>query len=137
MIDYKGYTGVFEYDPELSTFAGHVIDLRDQIYFEGDSVEALQDSMKRAVDHYLEVCEARREEPERPFSGKLNVRLGSHLHRAAAVAAASQGKSLNTWLMDIVERAAATSGSASSPKARQKRPRKQRSSSTQSTGTKK
>ena len=88
MIEYKGYTGVFEFDADLQIFSGHVIDLRDQIYFEGDSVEALQASMRRAVDHYLEVCESRGEEPGHPFSGKLNLRLGSELHRAAAVAAA-------------------------------------------------
>ena len=76
MIDYKGYTGVIEFDPELRVFTGQVIDLRDEIYFEGDSVEALEASMHRAVDHYLEVCEQRGEEPERPFSGKLNPAPG-------------------------------------------------------------
>ena len=106
MIDYKGYTGVFEFDPDLRLFTGHVVDLRDEIYYEGDSVHALESSMRRAIDHYLEVCKARGEEPERPFSGKLNVRLGSELHRAAAVAAAAEGESLNAWLARIVEDAA-------------------------------
>jgi predicted HicB family RNase H-like nuclease len=107
MIEYKGYTGVVEFDPELSLFAGHVIDLRDEIYFEGESVEELTASMRRAVDHYLRVCEARDEEPARPFSGKLNLRLGPDLHRAAAVAAAAEGESLNAWLTKLVESAAA------------------------------
>ena len=106
MIDYKGYTGVFEFDPDLRLFTGHVVDLRDEIYYEGDSVQALEASMGRAIDHYLEVCKARGEEPERPFSGKLNVRLGSELHRAATVAAAAEGESLNAWLARIVEDAA-------------------------------
>ena len=106
MIDYKGYTGVFEFDPDLRLFTGHVVDLRDEIYYEGDSVQALETSMGRAIDHYLEVCKARGEEPERPFSGKLNVRLGSELHRAATVAAAAEGESLNAWLARIVEDAA-------------------------------
>jgi len=106
MIEYKGYTGVFEFDPELRLFTGHVVDLRDEIYFEGDSVEALEASMGRAIDHYLEVCDARGEEPERPFSGKLNVRLGSEVHRAATVAAAAEGESLNAWLARVVEEAA-------------------------------
>ncbi len=69
MIEYKGYTGVFEFDPDLVLFAGHVVDLRDQIYFEGSSVSDLQESMKVAVDHYLDVCEQRDEAPGRPFSG--------------------------------------------------------------------
>jgi predicted HicB family RNase H-like nuclease len=107
MIEYKGYTGVVEFDPELSLFAGHVIDLRGEIYFEGESVEELTASMRRAVDHYLQVCEARDEEPERPFSGKLNLRLGPDLHRAAAVTAAAEGESLNAWLRKLVESAAA------------------------------
>jgi predicted HicB family RNase H-like nuclease len=106
MIEYQGYTGVIDFDPELRLFTGHIIDLRDEIYFEGDSVSALEASMRRAVDHYLEVCRVRGEEPERPFSGKLNVRLGSELHRAAALAAASEGQSLNNWLVRVVENAA-------------------------------
>jgi predicted HicB family RNase H-like nuclease len=106
MIEYKGYTGAIEFDPELRLFTGHVVDLRDEIYFEGDSVEALEASMKRAVDHYLDVCRERGEDPERPFSGKLNVRLGSELHRAAVLAAAAQGESLNNWLVRVVETAA-------------------------------
>lgn len=106
MIEFKGYMGVVEFDPELRMFTGHVVDLRDEIYFEGDSVEALEASMQRAVNHYLSVCEQRGEEPERPFSGKLNLRLGSDLHRAAALAAAAEGESLNNWLVRVVESAA-------------------------------
>jgi predicted HicB family RNase H-like nuclease len=125
MIDYKGYTGVIEFDPELRVFTGQVIDLRDEIYFEGDSVEALEASMHRAVDHYLEVCEQRGEEPERPFSGKLNLRLGSELHRAAAVAAAAEGESLNAWLARVVEQAAqGVSGPTPQGMAKKSRPRR-------------
>jgi predicted HicB family RNase H-like nuclease len=125
MIEHKGYMGVVEFDPELRTFTGHVVDLRDEIYFEGDSVEALEASMQRAVDHYLSVCEQRAEEPERPFSGKLNLRLGSELHRAAALAAAAEGESLNSWLVRVVEsavRGAATerNGGSNAKRARSK-----------------
>ena len=106
MIEYKGYTGVFEFDPEELVFSGYVVDLQDEICFEGDSVQTIQASMRRAVDHYLRVCKARGDNPERPFSGKLNLRLGSDLHRTAAVAAAKEGESLNSWLVRVVESAA-------------------------------
>ncbi|MCZ7664108.1 MAG: type II toxin-antitoxin system HicB family antitoxin [Thermoleophilia bacterium] len=121
MIEYKGYTGVFEFDPELLLFSGHVVDLRDEIYFEGDSVEELQASMRRAVDHYLEVCRIRGDEPERPFSGRLNLRLDSELHRAAAVAAASEGESLNTWLIRVVQAATRTETKTAPPRPTAKR----------------
>ena len=31
MIEYKGYTGIFEYDEEYGFFAGLVVDTRDGI----------------------------------------------------------------------------------------------------------
>lgn len=130
MIDYRGYTGVFEFDPELRLFTGHVVDLRDEIYFEGDSVEALEASMSRAIDHYLEVCEARGEEPERPFSGKLNVRLGSEVHRAATVAAAAEGESLNAWLARVVDEAARNPGKPRKLGTRARTSRRSKSSAT-------
>jgi predicted HicB family RNase H-like nuclease len=109
MIEYKGYTGVFEYDPDLETFSGHLVDLRDQIHFEGNSVEELKSSMIRAVDHYLEVCRLRGEEPDRPFSGRFNVRFGPALHRRVAKAAAAAHESMNDWLMEAAERRLAES----------------------------
>ena len=105
MIDYHGYSGVFDYDVELDTFTGHVVDLRDEIYFEGRSVDELRDSMQTAVDHYLAVCEARGEEPARPYSGQLRIRMESELHHRAAVTAAAAGVSLNSFVVGALERA--------------------------------
>ena len=112
MIEYKGYTGVVEFDPDAEVFSGHVVDLRDEIYFEGTTVAELVDSMHRAVDHYLRVCQARGEDPDRPFSGNLHLRLGPELHREAAAAAAAEGKSLNTWITGAVESALSRAASA-------------------------
>lgn len=103
MIEYKGYTSVVEFDPTLETFVGHVVDLKDQIYFEGDSVDALTESMRRAVDHYLQVCAQRREEPDRPFSGRFNVRVKTSMHRRIAAAAAGAGVSMNEWIVATLE----------------------------------
>jgi predicted HicB family RNase H-like nuclease len=103
MIEYKGYTGVFEYDPEIETFAGHVVELRDEIYFEGDAIKELKASMMRAVDHYLDVCKKRGDDPERPFSGQLRVRMDSKLHQRAAARAATSGVSLNALVVRALE----------------------------------
>lgn len=109
MIEYRGYTGVFEYDPKIETFSGHVLNLRDQIYFEGDSVDELKASMARAVDQYLDVCRTRGEEPDRPFSGRFNVRFGPSLHRKVATAAAVSHESMNDWLAEAAKRRLAAS----------------------------
>ena len=105
MIRYKGYTGVFEYDPDLHFFAGHVVDLKDLIYFEGHSVNELRESMAHAVEGYLDVCEERGEDPDKPFSGQLRLRMESDLHRSVTVAAATEGVSLNAWVQHVLRRA--------------------------------
>jgi predicted HicB family RNase H-like nuclease len=81
-----------------------VVDLRDQIYFEGRSVEDLKESMHRAADDYLEACAKWGDTPERPFSGRFNVRLSPELHRKVAVSAAAQGRSMNDWVVDVLRR---------------------------------
>lgn len=73
MIEYKGYTGIFDYDEDYEFFSGHVIDTRDGINFEGRSVSELKESMRRAVDDYLEFCQEKGREPSRPYSGRVLI----------------------------------------------------------------
>lgn len=98
MIKYKGYTGVVEFDGEDRMFYGKVIGLCDIIGFEGSTVDELEDSMHQAVDIYLEMCEEDGMDPDKPYSGKFQVRVTSEVHRALVTAAASEHVSLNTFL---------------------------------------
>jgi len=97
MISYKGYTGVFEYDETIDALAGHMVDIAGEIYFEGRSVEEVKESARRAVDHYLQACEARGVNPDKPYSGKITVSTSPEVHRAIAVAAARANCSMNRW----------------------------------------
>lgn len=107
MIEYKGYVGVFEYDPDDEVFRGRVVNLgKDGITFAGSSVEELKHELVASVDDYLAWCEERGEEPEKPFSGTFLVRADPDLHRAVAVAAARARKSVNAWVTDTLREAA-------------------------------
>ena len=44
--------------------------------------------------------------PERPFSGKLMLRVDHALHAKSAEAAELAGKSLNQWAEEVLDRAA-------------------------------
>ena len=104
MLKYKGYTGYVEFDDEAGIFHGEVLDLRDVITFQGKSVEEIDQAFRESVNDYLEFCEERREEPDKPFSGRLMLRLPPHLHRKAYVSARREGKSLNQWIAEKLER---------------------------------
>ena len=100
MLTYKGYTGHVEFDDEAGIFHGEVLDLRDVVTFQGRSVEELERAFRDSVDDYLEFCAARGKEPDRPFTGRLMLRLSPELHRRAYVLARREGKSLNEWIKD-------------------------------------
>jgi len=44
-------------------------------------------------------------DPQRPFSGKFQVRIPTDLHRRATMAARRSGKSLNAFVRDAIEQA--------------------------------
>ena len=105
MLKYKGYTGHAEYDDEASIFHGEVLDLRDVITFQGENVEELEKAFRQSIDDYLEFCEEKGEEPDKPFSGRLMLRLPPNLHRKVYVNALREGKSLNQWIAERLEKA--------------------------------
>ena len=103
MMKYKGYTGRVEFDPEAGLFHGEVIDTRDVITFQGKSVDELKSAFEDSVDDYLEFCSERGEEPDKPFSGKFILRLPPELHHQVYVKASESGKSINSWVMDLLK----------------------------------
>ncbi len=104
MIEYGGYQAMVKYD-DAGFFHGEVIDTRDVITFQGTSVAELHRAFKDSVDEYLNVCAERGRNPDKPYSGKVALRLTPALHRAATAAAQAANKSLNAWLAETVERA--------------------------------
>jgi predicted HicB family RNase H-like nuclease len=105
MMEYKGYIGKVEFDDSVNVFHGRVVNIRDVVTFEGTTVEELQREFHEAVDDYLEFCASRGEKPDKPFSGRFNVRLSPELHRQVAMAAAHEGESLNSYVSKSLERA--------------------------------
>ena len=103
-MEYKGYFAKVEFDDEANIFHGEVINLRDVITFEGESVDDLRKAFHESVEDYLEFCAERGEDPEKPYSGKFLVRVGPELHKTLVIQARKNGKSLNTWVHDALHK---------------------------------
>jgi predicted HicB family RNase H-like nuclease len=103
MMEYKGYIGKVEYDDEAEIFHGEVINTRDIITFQGTTVVEIKQAFLDSVEDYLNFCEQLHQPPEKPFTGKLMVRLSPDLHRRAFVAAKQAGVSLNAWISSTLE----------------------------------
>jgi predicted HicB family RNase H-like nuclease len=100
MLEHKGYRGRVEFDPAAKIFHGEVVETRDVITFQGTSVDELESAFRESVDDYLEFCAQRGEQPEKPFTGRLMVRLPPTLHRELYVEAKEAGKSLNQLIAE-------------------------------------
>jgi predicted HicB family RNase H-like nuclease len=101
-MEYKGYVAEVAFDDQAEIFHGEVINTRDVITFQGRSVDELRQALADSIEDYLEWCAERGKEPDRPFSGRLILRMPPDLHRAAALAARREGKSLNKWIADTL-----------------------------------
>lgn len=102
-MTYKGYIGQVEFDDEADIFHGEVINTRDVITFQGKTVAEIKKAFKESVDDYLSFCKERNEEPDKPFSGKFNLRLDPELHRQVYIAARQRKMSLNQWVAEAIK----------------------------------
>lgn len=100
MLEYNGYIGSVAFDNEAGILYGSVVNTRDVITFQGESVSEIRQAFHESIDGYIAFCAELGEAPEKPMSGKFNVRITPLLHAQAVAMAHSQDISLNT----LVER---------------------------------
>ena len=98
MMTYKGFIGSVEYDDEAHVFSGEVINTRTVITFQGTTVDEIENAFHDSIDDYLEWCKEDGIEPEKPYSGKFNVRLTPLFHSQVAIAARKMNMSLNSFV---------------------------------------
>lgn len=104
-LKYKKYVGTVQFDADDCILHGHVLGINDVISFEGSSVAELEQDFKAAIDDYFETCRKIGKEPEKPFKGAFNLRIDPYLHEILVTGALSEGKTLNAFVKDVLEKA--------------------------------
>jgi predicted HicB family RNase H-like nuclease len=100
-ISYIGYQASVEFDDGVLFVK--VLHIDDLLVAECDSASDAPAALKELVDAYLADCAELGREPTKPFKGTFNVRVTPELHRRAAINAAEEGVSLNSWVQSAVE----------------------------------
>lgn len=106
MLKYKGYTGYLQVDTKANILYGKVLDIKDVMTFQGKSVEEATTAFEESIDDYLEFCTELGKSPDKPFSGKFHFRTTPEIHRQITIAATKEGKSINTWIEEVVKKEA-------------------------------
>ena len=101
-LRYGDYQGAVTY--EDGRLVIQILHIEDTITTECDSAAQAQAAFEELVKDYVDTCEQVGKEPSKPFKGSFNVRVSPVLHKAAAMAAAEQGESLNSYVGRALER---------------------------------
>lgn len=102
-MSYKGYLGSVNYSDKDQVFYGKIEGINGLVNFEGESVKELTAAFHEAVDDYLAYCADEGIEPDKSYTGVLNVRLTPAIHRQIAMLALQSGLSINAFIKDTLE----------------------------------
>ena len=92
--------GVFEYSGETIGLKGDDAFKMFKVY---RSIDELKTALADSVDDYLELCKEVGKKPEKPFSGRFNIRISPELHQQISKRAADTGMSLNSWIVEYLK----------------------------------
>lgn len=101
ILKYKNYIATIEFSSEDECLFGKIEHINDLILFDGENAKEVEKAFHEAVDSYLAFCKEQGKDPDQPFKGSFNVRVGEQLHRDASFAA----KKMNISLNEIVAQA--------------------------------
>lgn len=102
-MTYKGYYGSVNYSDKDQVFFGKIEGINGLVNFEGESVKELTAAFHEAVDDYLAYCADEGIEPDKSYTGVLNVRLTPAIHRQIAHLALQAGVSINAYIKEALE----------------------------------
>lgn len=95
VMKYKEHIGSVDFDFDDGCLHGKLLYINDLVTYEAETLPALKEEFEAAVDDYIETCCELGVEPNRPFKGSFNVRIGQDLHKKIVYKAAEVGITVN------------------------------------------
>ena len=108
-MQYRGYAARIEFDEDDRIFVGHLAGIKDIVGFHGTTVDELEQAFHESVDAYIAINQEQGRQPQKPYSGRLMLRVSPEVHSAVATAAGVEGKSITQWASEVLGKAASQS----------------------------
>lgn len=105
ILEIDGYGAIIMYDPETDQFRGEFIGLNGGADFYGRTIDQLKTEGKKSLKVFFDICNEEGLNTHKQYSGKFNLRVPPVLHAEIATKAAAEGKSLNQYVVDILNEA--------------------------------
>lgn len=103
IMEINGYRAVIQYDPEIDLFRGEFIGLNGGADFYAKDIDNLRKEGEISLKVFLEMCLEDGIEPRKEYSGKFNLRVSPQMHTEIVTRAMAEGKSLNQWVIDVLD----------------------------------
>lgn len=104
LMRYNGFFGSISASVEDNCLFGKLEYIRPLVNYEGNTPAELKQAFEEAVDDYLADCKAKEIEPEKPFKGSFNIRIGEDRHmRVASIVNARKIKSINEFVIQAID----------------------------------
>jgi predicted HicB family RNase H-like nuclease len=104
-VSYRGYVANVEFDAASEALVGRVVNAREALDFRSRSAADVLGDFHQLIDRYLADCEQAGVAPQKPYSGKLLIRIDPTLHAEIAAEAGRVGQSINAWVERAVRAA--------------------------------
>ena len=108
-FEYKSFYGSAEVNVTDNMLHGKLLFIADIVTYAAVSPSALKIAFEETVDDYISTCVELGDEPNVPFKGSFNVRVGPDRHKNASLASMQQNVSLNDWVCCAIDASLAPS----------------------------
>jgi predicted HicB family RNase H-like nuclease len=102
ILKYKDYAGSADLDMDRGVLRGKILFIGDLVTYEAPTVKELQQEFEAAVDDYVDTCKEIGKAPQKSFTGVFNVRIEPECHKALAMLAAIDGRTLNAVVAEAL-----------------------------------
>ena len=103
-MEIDGFKAIINFDSAIEMSRGEFVGLNGGADFYAADITGLKKEGAISLKVFQQMCDEIDRPYRKEFSGKFNVRIPPSIHESVVAASSAEGKSLNQWVTDAIER---------------------------------